>query len=411
LIALPPILARLLPRLGSPHDGEVVATARAIERVLKSEKRDWHDLAAALTTTLAPPTQCNYEPRRTESDEARQMRRWLEVISGEPWLNFWSAGFVADLLLRPSLDGLSGKQMACVHRIVRQAQDRGVEGRMSERIEKSLGAVLVAVRTHCNALGDEGVIDPDRVRLTVAARVAEAPELVKPIAEGGKGLSGRQAAKVLGVSHTQLQRDLAPKVPKSGTKSAADPPCGAFETIVIDPPWPMTKIERDVAPNQVGFDYPTMDESELREFSATVKAMAAADCHLFMWTTQKFLPLAMDLVDLYGFKYVLTMTWHKAGGFQPYGLPQFNSEFVIYARKGSPKFVSTQNFFCCFNAPRREHSRKPGEFYDIVRLVTKGPRIDVFSREAREGFAQWGNETDKFARTGAALDRLREGAR
>jgi hypothetical protein len=35
-----------------------------------------------------------------------------------------------------------------------------------------------------------------------------------------------------------------------------EPPRETFETLVIDPPWPMTKIERDVRPNQVEFDYP-----------------------------------------------------------------------------------------------------------------------------------------------------------
>jgi hypothetical protein len=37
-----------------------------------------------------------------------------------------------------------------------------------------------------------------------------------------------------------------------------------FSTIVIDPPWPMTKIERDVRPNQIVFDYPVMSEQELQ---------------------------------------------------------------------------------------------------------------------------------------------------
>jgi N6-adenosine-specific RNA methylase IME4 len=78
-------------------------------------------------------------------------------------------------------------------------------------------------------------------------------------------------------------------------------------------------------------------------------------------------------------------------------LPQFNCEFVIYSRKGTPKFIDTKGFPCCFNAPRREHSRKPDEFYEIVGLVTKGSRIDVFSREQREGFAQYGNEVAKFS--------------
>jgi hypothetical protein len=115
----------LIPRLGSPFDHEVVATARAIERTPKSQKLDWHDVAEAVTAQ-APPTQWDYEPHRTESGEARQMRAWLQAISREPWLNAWTAGFVADLLRRPSLDGLSDKQMTCVNRIIRQAQDRGV---------------------------------------------------------------------------------------------------------------------------------------------------------------------------------------------------------------------------------------------------------------------------------------------
>jgi membrane peptidoglycan carboxypeptidase len=34
------------------------------------------------------------------------------------------------------------------------------------------------------------------------------------------------------------------------------PPTGLFDVIVIDPPWKMEKIQREVAPLQVGFDYP-----------------------------------------------------------------------------------------------------------------------------------------------------------
>ena len=49
------------------------------------------------------------------------------------------------------------------------------------------------------------------------------------------------------------------------------------ETIVLDPPWPMAKIERDVRPNQVAFDYPTMSEDELRKFGEAVNRMAAGD--------------------------------------------------------------------------------------------------------------------------------------
>ena len=174
-------------------------------------------------------------------------------------------------------------------------------------------------------------------------------------------------------------------------------PDGRYGVIVIDPPWPMQKIERDVAPNQVDFDYPTMSEAELYAFCNSVAVMAADDCHLFMWTTQKFLPLSLSLIETCGFRYVLAMVWHKNGGFQPFGLPQYNCEFVVYARKGSPHFIDTKAFFCCFNGERREHSRKPEEFYDVIRRVTSGSRIDVFSRETHDGFEAFGNEAGKFS--------------
>jgi hypothetical protein len=45
---LPPILSKLIPRLASDHDGEVVATVRAIDRALRTRGADWHDLAATV---------------------------------------------------------------------------------------------------------------------------------------------------------------------------------------------------------------------------------------------------------------------------------------------------------------------------------------------------------------------------
>jgi N6-adenosine-specific RNA methylase IME4 len=173
-------------------------------------------------------------------------------------------------------------------------------------------------------------------------------------------------------------------------------PEGKFETLVVDPPWEAALIRRTCAPNQLDLPYPTMNEHELVEFRGTIDKLAAENSHLFLWTTHKHLPLALRLLDHWKFKYVLIMVWYKPGGFQPFGLPQYNCEFVLYSHRGTPKFIDTKAFFTCFEAPRREHSRKPDEFYDVIRRVTAGPRIDIFSREQRHGFAQFGNETDKF---------------
>ena len=131
-----------------------------------------------------------------------------------------------------------------------------------------------------------------------------------------------------------MRRD---EVKKKLEAAAAKEPAaitGKFDVIVVDPPWPIKKIERDCRPNQVETDYPTMTEDEILSFS--LPSDPAKHCHLFLWTTQKFLPLAFQCLEAWGFKYTFTMVWHKPGGIQPTGLPQFNCEFILYGRKGSP---------------------------------------------------------------------------
>src|SRR5262245_9194364 len=213
---------------------------------------------------------------------------------------------------------------------------------------------------------DRGLLDPNKVRLTIAERQKQAKALVDA------GLSNVEAAKLLGVDEITVRRDLRQDVDKSRHNVEAIPetkeektiaklreqidllqrPVTAttkrYGTVVIDPPWPMQKIERDVRPNQVApLDYPTMDYDALRAFRTKIADMVAADCHVFMWTTQKFLPMALRLFEEYEIKYVLTMVWHKPGGFQPVGLPQYNCEFVIYGRIGSPIFIDITQFNCC----------------------------------------------------------------
>lgn len=191
----------------------------------------------------------------------------------------------------------------------------------------------------------------------------------------------------------RLSRDVKEKEAKEEVIEQPTP-ANKYETIVIDPPWPVKKVLRDERPNQDALDYPTMTVDEIQ--AIPVGDIAAQDCHLFLWTTQKFLPDALAILKGWGFRYVVTMVWHKPGGFQPFGLPQYNCEFVLYARKGTPKFVDTKNFMCCFDGARREHSRKPDELYETIKRVTGGPRIDYFSRESREGYAQYGNEQERF---------------
>jgi len=193
-------------------------------------------------------------------------------------------------------------------------------------------------------------------------------------------------------AYSDIKRQESEKEQEQKKISNPKPPEGKYKTIVIDPPWDMKKIIREVSPDQAGFDYPTMSIDEIKDFELPFDEEA----HIYMWTTQKYLQYAFDIFEAWGIKYIFTMTWHKNGGFQPFGLPQYNSEFVVFGRIGGLKFEDTKAFNTCFNANRREHSRKPDEFYDLVRRVSPGPRIDIFAREKRDGFDIWGNETGVF---------------
>lgn len=171
-------------------------------------------------------------------------------------------------------------------------------------------------------------------------------------------------------------------------------PVGEYRCLIVDPPWPMQKIEREhTAPAQgQALDYSTMSLDEIKAYALP----AADECHCYLWTTQRFLPASFEILEAWTMKYVFTMVWHKAGGFQPVNLPQYNCEFVVFGRRGGLGFLDTKDFPCCFDGKRREHSRKPTEFYDLVRRVSPAPRYDVFSREAVEGFEQGGMQTEHF---------------
>jgi N6-adenosine-specific RNA methylase IME4 len=155
--------------------------------------------------------------------------------------------------------------------------------------------------------------------------------------------------------------------------------------------------------------YRTMSFDELA--ALPIRDLAApTGCHLFVWTSGPFLPQAIALIGAWGFKYsTRCFTWAKVrrswDGCEPLTQDDFHiglgltvrhqTEIVLLARRGNCR-RQRKDVRELILAPRREHSRKPDEFYRRVEAYCEGPFADIFAREQRPNWHCWGDESEKF---------------
>ena len=165
---------------------------------------------------------------------------------------------------------------------------------------------------------------------------------------------------------------------------------GQFRTIIIDPPWPYG-TQYDAETRRVASPYPEMT----LEAIADTEFPFADDCVLWFWTTHKFLPASFDMLQQWGFGYKATMVWNKENIGIGYWL-RMQCEFCLLAVKGNPAWEAT-DIRDIVAEPRREHSRKPEAFYELVLKHSPKPIGEAFGRQRRDGITIiTGNEAEKF---------------
>ena len=160
-----------------------------------------------------------------------------------------------------------------------------------------------------------------------------------------------------------------------------------YKCILADPPW----YERGGGKIKRGADrhYPLMKTSEIIKLSDMVQTLADDSCHLYLWTTNNFLKDALTVSDTWGFRYITMITWAK----DRIGLGQYfrgQTEHCLFCVRG--KLPAVDKSTTLLIAPRRKHSEKPDQMYNIIETVSPGPRIELFARTKREGWDSWGNE-------------------
>lgn len=176
-----------------------------------------------------------------------------------------------------------------------------------------------------------------------------------------------------------------------------------FATILADPPWQFQNRTGKVAPEHKRLNrYSTMALEEIKKLPV---ASASADTtHLYLWVPNALLPEGMAVLMAWGFQYKSNLIWHKIrkdGGPDGRGVGFYFrnvTEMVLFGVRGKNARTlapgrSQVNFL---KTQKREHSRKPDEFYNIVESCSPGPYLEMFARGSRPGWSTWGNQADEY---------------
>ncbi len=156
-----------------------------------------------------------------------------------------------------------------------------------------------------------------------------------------------------------------------------------WSTILLDFP----------VPKQGGEAYYRTETLErLSEFP--LANLAADSCHVWCWTTNRYMDWTWRYLESQGFTVRSPLTWVKFRlGFGGPSSLRNATEHVLFATRGRAPVLnrSTPSWF---NAPVGAHSEKPSELYKIIARVSPEPRLELFARRQEPGWDIWGDECE-----------------
>jgi N6-adenosine-specific RNA methylase IME4 len=200
---------------------------------------------------------------------------------------------------------------------------------------------------------------------------------------------------VRAVKDRERQDRTAAKRERTTALAALDvaPVLTAYPVLCADPPW---RYESNTTPDTRAIEnhYPTMSLAEIKALGVP----ASEDAVLFMWATSPKLAESLEVLEAWGFSYRTCMVWVKDRiGMGYYARQQH--ELLLIGKRGNLAVPDPSDRpASVFNAPRVEHSVKPQIAYDLIAAMYPDlPRVELFARSIREGWAAWGNEVEDVA--------------
>jgi N6-adenosine-specific RNA methylase IME4 len=176
-----------------------------------------------------------------------------------------------------------------------------------------------------------------------------------------------------------------------------------FATILADPPWRFANRTGKMAPEHHRLSrYGTMDLDDI--CGLPVANVAADPAHLYLWVPNALLPDGLKVMAAWGFEYKSNLVWHKIrkdGGSDGRGVGFYFrnvTELCLFGVRGknARTLAPGRRQVNLLGTRKREHSRKPDEFYGIVESCSPGPRLEIFARGAREDWTVWGNQAENY---------------
>jgi N6-adenosine-specific RNA methylase IME4 len=182
-----------------------------------------------------------------------------------------------------------------------------------------------------------------------------------------------------------------------------------FATILADPPWQFQNRTGKMAPEHRRLArYPTMPLQDIIELP--VDTIAEPTAHLYLWIPNALLADGLRVMACWGFTYKTNLVWYKVrkdGGPDRRGVGFYFrnvTEVLLFGTRGSNARTlqparRQENIIV---SRKREHSRKPVEQYRLIEQCSPAPRIELFSRGPRAGWAVWGNQAESYTPHGNA---------
>jgi N6-adenosine-specific RNA methylase IME4/ParB-like chromosome segregation protein Spo0J len=241
-------------------------------------------------------------------------------------------------------------------------------------------------------------VERGAVSVSAAADVATLPvQEQREIVARGEGEILRAAQDIRARKAEIRRAERIERLAATCNQSTPFPSDRRYAVLYADPPWRFNVYNEECGIERAaGNHYSTMPLDEI--CALPILSLASPDAALFMWTTVPHLRESFDVLVAWGFEYKTNIVWVK----DKIGLGYFvrnQHELLLVATRGDMPSPSPANRPpSVISAPRREHSRKPDEAYELIeRMYPELPKIELFARHARPGWAAWGNEVGTAA--------------